>query len=231
MLRQSSRKKRIFERACALNYVGFYWTLPIPSFGFTSLSDDPEIASRQSKTIAYQREVIRNYVADEGGSLIGEISFLEVAPDRVSISVKHYIKKSATLCQQQNATLLFVDFRVAFGWRPHGHMVSAIETAEVPNIPVWPPHNAVIIDGRPFHPAEHFKDHRTQQEVAAIERRDIAIKSLASEAAQFTSRGRYAVIAKRLNAEGIKTFQGGRPWTPDNVKKALARLNLKSEKR
>ena len=65
-----------------------------------------------------------------------------------------------------------------------------------------------------------------KREVEAAQRRDIAIERLASEAAKFTSRGRYADIAERLNAEGVQTFQGGRPWTPDNVKKALGRLNL-----
>ena len=49
-----------------------------------------------------------------------------------------------------------------------------------------------------------------KQEVEAAQRRDIAIERLASEAAQFTSRGRYAVIAERLNAEGVETFRGGR---------------------
>jgi len=38
-------------------YVGFYWTLPIPSVGFLKLSDDPDVAATQSKTIKYQREV------------------------------------------------------------------------------------------------------------------------------------------------------------------------------
>jgi hypothetical protein len=212
-----------------LKYVGFYWTLPIRSVGFISLSDDPEIASQQSRTIAYQREVIKKYAADEGSLVVGEIPFLEVTPDRGSKSVEHYIKKAATLCRQLNATLLFVDFREAFGWRPHGHMVRAIEAEGVLNIPVWPSHDTMIINGQPFHPAEHFKDHRMQREIEAAQRRDIAIARLAIEAAQFTSRGRHAVIADRLNAEGVETFQGGRPWTPDNVKKALARLNLKSD--
>ena len=214
----------------SLNYVGFYWTLPIRSVGFISLSDNPEIASQQSRTIAYQREVIKKYAADEGSLVVGEIPFLEVTSDRGSKSVEHYIKKAATLCRQLNATLLFVDFREAFGWRPHGHMVRAIEAEGVLNLAVWPSHDTMIINGQPFHPAEHFKDHRMKREVEAAQRRDIAIERLASEAAQFTSRGRYADIAERLNAEGVETFQGGRPWTPDNVKKALGRLNLKSDK-
>ena len=209
-----------------MNYVGFYWTLPIPSVGFISLSDDPKTASQQSRTIAYQREVIKKYAADEGSLIVGEIPFLEVSSDRGSKSVEHYIKKAATLCRQLNATLLFVDFREAFGWRPHVHMVRAIEAEGVLNLPVWPSHDTIIVNGQPFHPAEHFKDHRMRQEVEAAQRRDIAIERLASEAAQFPARGRYAVIAERLNAEGVETFQGGRPWTPDNVKKALGRLNL-----
>jgi hypothetical protein len=40
-------------------------------------------------------------------------------------------------------------------------------------------------------------------------------------------RGRNALIADRLNAEGVQAFQGGRPWTADNVKKVLQRLKAK----
>ena len=40
-------------------------------------------------------------------------------------------------------------------------------------------------------------------------------------------RGRNALIAEKLNAEGVQTFQGGRPWTADNVKKVLQRLRAK----
>ena len=58
-------------------YVAFYWTLPIPSVGFLRLSDDPDIAVTQSKTIRYQREIIKEWAAEERGVLVGEITFLE----------------------------------------------------------------------------------------------------------------------------------------------------------
>ena len=167
------------------------------------------------------------HVADHKGLLVGEIPFLEVTSDRGSELVEHYIKKAATLCRQRDATLLFVNFRVEFfGWRSHPHMVRAVKAEGVPYTDVWPPPGTMVVNGQPFHPAEHFRDHRTKREIEVDRRRDIANKRLASEAALFPSgdRGRYALIAKRLNAEGVETFQGGRPWTPDNVKKALGRL-------
>ena len=39
--------------------VGFYWTLPVPWAGFTDLPTDVDEAAAQSRTIRYQRDLIR----------------------------------------------------------------------------------------------------------------------------------------------------------------------------
>jgi hypothetical protein len=67
-----------------------------------------------------------------------------------------------------------------------------------------------------------------QHEKEAARRHDVAIRRLLKEAENVPSgRGRNALIAEKLNAEGVQTFQGGRPWTADNVKKVLQRLRAK----
>jgi len=209
-------------------YVGFYWTLPIPSVGFLKLSDDPDVAATQSKTIKYQREVIKEWVAEEEGVLIREITFLETQSDRGTDAVIHYVQQAARICRENEATLLYVDFRQMCGWRPHQELTYAIEEEQIASVPVWPSHETIMIDGKPFHPARHFKDHRMQHEKEAARRHDVAIKRLLKEAGNVSpGRGRNALIAEKLNAEGVQTFQGGRPWTDDNVKKVLQRLRAK----
>jgi hypothetical protein len=209
-------------------YVGFYWTLPIPSVGFLELSDDPDVAATQSKTIKYQREVIKEWVAEEEGVLIREITFLETQSDRGTDAVIHYVQQAARICRENEATLLYVDFRQMCGWRPHQELTYAIEEEQIASVPVWPSHETIMIDGKPFHPARHFKDHRMQHEKEAARRHDVAIKRLLKEAENVPpGRGRNALIAEKLNAEGVQTFQGGRPWTADNVKKVLQRLRAK----
>ena len=67
-----------------------------------------------------------------------------------------------------------------------------------------------------------------QHEKEAARRHDVAIQRLLKEAEDIPpGRGRNALIAEKLNAGGVQTFQGGRPWTADNVKKVLQRLRAK----
>jgi hypothetical protein len=191
----------------AQRYVGFYWTLPIPSVGFLQLSDDPDIAAAQSKTIRYQREVIKEWVSEEGGVLIREITFLETQSDRGTDAVEQYVHRAAKICRKIEATLVYVDFRQMCGWRPHHHLTHAIEREQIPSVPVWPSHETILIDGQPFRPASHFKDHRMEHEKEAARRHDIAIKRLLIEAGEIPpGRGRNAMIADKLNNAGMQTF-------------------------
>ena len=53
-------------------FLGLYWTLPVPWAGFTQLPKDVGAAAKLSRTIAYQRERVRRWVAEEGGDLVAE---------------------------------------------------------------------------------------------------------------------------------------------------------------
>ena len=66
------------------NYIGFYWTLPVPWAGFRDLPNDADEASGLSRTIRYQRDRVRRWVKEEKGELIDETVFLETEPDRGS---------------------------------------------------------------------------------------------------------------------------------------------------
>jgi hypothetical protein len=159
-----------------MKFVGFYWTLPVPAAGFISLSGEAEIAAQQSRTICYQREVIKAYVADESGILVQEVVFMDVRPDRATGAIQTYVERAARLCRQHGATLLYVDFQDLCGWRPHRFRNLAIEREAVPYVPVWPIEESIIIHGKPFKPQEHFRCSRMRNEVDDSLRRDIASK-------------------------------------------------------
>ncbi len=69
------------------NAVGFYWTLPVPWAGFTELPTDIDAAAGASRTIGYQRALIRRHAKAEKLNLIREEVFLEIEPDRGSRSI------------------------------------------------------------------------------------------------------------------------------------------------
>jgi hypothetical protein len=92
------------------NFVGFYWTFPVPSAGFTSLPKDVEEAVQTSRTIRYQRQMIQQYVKSHKGQLVGELIFLELQPDRGTEHIEATLTKALALCQKNKAQLLLVDF-------------------------------------------------------------------------------------------------------------------------
>lgn len=102
-------------------YVGFYWTRPVPSVGFTRLSPNVDQAAQQSRTIRYQRELAKAYVRDQNGELVDEIVFLELEPDRGTEMVTEPLEWAFAVCQQRAATLLYVEFWSEFQWRRHNH--------------------------------------------------------------------------------------------------------------
>ena len=69
------------------NAVGFYWTLPVPWVRFTSLPKAVDDAAKLSRTIRYQRDLIRRYAADESlqssprGGVSGGVSGSRQRPD------------------------------------------------------------------------------------------------------------------------------------------------------
>ena len=104
----------------ARNAVGFYWTLPVPWAGFISLPNEIDEAAKVSRTIRYQRDLIRRYAKDEGYRLIYEEVFLEIEPDRGSDLILEPLRKVKKICHDQDAILLFVDFWGVQRWRAHG---------------------------------------------------------------------------------------------------------------
>ena len=77
----------------ARNAVGFYWTLPVPWAGLVSLPNEIDEAAKVSRTIRYQRDLVRRYATDEGYRLVHEELFLEIEPDRGSDLILEPLRK------------------------------------------------------------------------------------------------------------------------------------------
>jgi hypothetical protein len=75
-------------------FVGFYWTLPVNWSDFRSLPSDVKVATAKSRTIRYQRALVRNWVRDEPpAELVDEIAFMDTRPDRATEAVKEHSQK------------------------------------------------------------------------------------------------------------------------------------------
>lgn len=198
--------------------IGFYWTLPVPWAGFTSLSANPEEAAGQSRTIRYQREVIRRYAKENGFELVAEHVFLEIEPDRVSDQMQATLAGLRTLMRAKGATLLVVDFAGGHGQRRNFHLKDLAQEAglDVPEIEAGP----LMIDGTSFDPARHFSTWRKRQNAWSDSKAERVAAAIGrAHELQSESHG-LAAIAERLNAEGLRSATG-KPWTADSLRKAL----------
>ena len=120
------------------NAVGFYWTLPAPWAGFTTISGNIDNAAKQSRTIRYQREAIRQHVKEEGNHLIHEEVFLEIEPDRGSDLILTPLEKIEKICRINDAVLLFVDFFEVQLWRRHEGLRRWSQGAQIMVEPLFP---------------------------------------------------------------------------------------------
>jgi hypothetical protein len=207
-------------------FVGFYWTFPVRWAGFLDLPNDAARAAQASRTVAYQRSLVRQYVEDEKGELVGEVAAIEVSPDRGTNAIEGDVAKAGRLCRDHEAELVHVDFYLNRGWRPHPILAQAIHALRASGIEtVDLPAHETILDGHWFDPAEHFSMWRANDEKERTRRRaevPAALRQALDEVP--TGRGRWKRIADLLNGSGVPTLGGGRAWTPDNVRKAAGTL-------
>jgi hypothetical protein len=213
-------------------YVAFYWTRWVPpqfipgnarkqDGGFTSLSEDPDEAAGQSRTIRYQRELIKRYVRSWKGVLVSEVVYLEKHLDRGSNAVGGPLRKAAALCHERQATLLYVDFWSEAHWRRHNHLLRMLAEIEVNDIEVAPVLACPIpIDGGMFDPIQHFQ--RWDQTMKHSRKsRDEAEAALRKIAPAHTGRGRYERIARELNEKDVPTLSRRTVWTAEIVRQLI----------
>lgn len=119
--------------------------------GFDSLSTDIDVAAGQSRTIRYQRDLLRRYVGEHNGVLEREVALLELSPDRATPESLQIIKYLMKTCSP-DSTFLSVDFTAAQGWRPQPALGKGVASERCLALAPDP----LIIDGKLFYKKEHF---------------------------------------------------------------------------
>lgn len=201
----------------ALDYFAFYWTLPMPWLGFTSLPDDVDAAARASRTIRYSRDLVRTHVKQQGGALVpgGEVARIETAPDRGSPELGQEFADLLRRAELAEAMVAVVDFSGHAGWRGHRYLAANYDHPRCDLI--CPDRDDVQYTG--FDPWGHFEGwrKRTNEKIAMKpDHRDRILGAL--EEIDGTS---HVARSAALNDLGLRTH-GGKPWTADNLRKFLA---------
>jgi hypothetical protein len=206
-------------------FFGLYWTLPVPWAGFTSLPKDPRAAAAQSRTIAYQRERVRvrRWVVEEGGDLVAEEVFLELAPDRGSQEILPAVDLLLERARDEQARLVLVDFSEAYGWRKHAPLREHL--ARHPDLHVMlDPMPLLLAGADAFDPVRHFRAWREVEErhaAAKPARKAMLAQAIAERQGRAGEQPSLASLAQALNADGLTT-PTGKPWSAENLRKFMA---------
>lgn len=205
------------------SFVGIYWTLPVNWIGFRSLPPNVDAAAAAaSKTIRYQRERVRRHVSELGSKLIGEITFMDVRPDRATDAVKDVLSREAQPYARKRVALLAVRFADIHHWRHNPFLQEAADDLGLELIPLEP--SPLTIDGKVFDPIRHFEAWRKRDERAMDLLRVEAREGLQAALADVPEGdGRWRAVADKLNRDGIRATRGG-TWTAENVRKLAGRL-------
>ncbi|MDG4649390.1 hypothetical protein P6F26_13140 [Roseibacterium sp. SDUM158017] len=196
------------------NAVGFYWTLPVPWAGFTELPEDIDAAAKTSRTIRYQRDLIRRHAKENRYQLVEEKVFLEIAPDRGSRYVLDALRPLEAICREQSACFLYVDFWRVQGWRGHEAFQEWLERTPI-KFEAVPP-DEIVIDGSMFDPHHHFGEWRERQHEWTAAKPERIARAI-EEASRRRAAGQpYKEIADALNVDGIRSASG-KPWNEGRI--------------
>lgn len=201
-----------------MNYIGFYWTLPVKWAGFTTLPPDADEAAKVSRTIRYQVEHVRHWVKHEGGTLLREVVYLETRPDRGTDDIGNDLRKLVAQAHKLDAQVVLVEFAQAFGWRPHGPLQAVLSD---PDLCVALTPDTRLIDGKTFDPVDHFRKWREVDEAYQSTKPQLKAAAQQTISELKDAGASYAAIANELNGMGMKTVNG-RVWTAENVRKFMS---------
>ncbi len=195
-----------------MRHVGFYWTRPVFWAGFRQLDPSPEIAAGQSRTIRYQRALVRQWAGRVGAEIVEEVVAMEIAPDRASPALLGDLERALGIAAQKAARLVLVDFADAHGWRRHGPLWDRLAREDHALISPEP----LDLEGAVFDPVEHFRSWRRTCDAHIATRPEH--RALILAALQDLETLALPAQAEALNRAGFRTFTG-RTWTADNLRK------------
>ncbi|MFC3314184.1 hypothetical protein ACFOHK_15555 [Falsigemmobacter intermedius] len=200
-------------REAPTDYVSIAWTRPVNWLRFTDLPRDIDAAAAKSRTIRYQRDLIRRWVQETQGRLVHEEAVMELSPDRATPQAVSVIE--ALRRQHPSATFLAVAFPRANGWRPHVHLEALLLKGRYHLLDPDPYISAAFS----FDPSTHFSDWETQNAShrgqKACHRAEILAAIATLDPMSLTRK------ADALNERGLTTHTG-KAWTKDNLAKFLS---------
>ncbi len=192
--------------------------------GFRDLPPDVDAAAAASRTICYQRERVRGWVRQHGGTLLGEVAFMDTRTDRATDAVRNVLRRAVPAYAGKGATLLAVQFHEVHHWRHNPFLHEAAHELRLEVIGLSP--DPLNIGGQVFDPARHFAAWRTEDGSAMARLRLDAHQGLQAALAEVPDgNGRWQAIAGLLNGRGVRTIRGGR-WTAENVRKLAGRMEV-----
>ena len=218
-------------------FVGIYWTLPVNWANARRLPAEADAAAALSRTIRYQRDRVRAWVAARHGLLVHEHAFMDTRPDRATNAAADELRRlAATLAQpthpQQRPTLVAVRFADIHHWRRNPFLDQAAEALGFHLQPIAP--DPIVIDGQPFDPARHFATWRQTDIRESTARRSAARAALlatlaAPPAALAAHQPPHPHRAAGPPSPPASTTSRsppphGRRWTAENVRKLASRL-------
>ena len=203
-----------------MRVISFYWTLPVPWLGFTTLPKSVDEAAAASRSIHYQRERVRQWAKDEDGQMLHEEAFMETKADRGTTAILPEIDRLLARAQALDATLAMVNFAESFHWRPHtalwGRLQAEDRVMALDPVPV-------LIDRQFFDPTAHFRAWTDMAETHTALKPQAKVQIAARVTAMKQGGASYTAIADALNAEGVTT-PSGKPWRADNLRKLLVQF-------
>lgn len=197
-------------------YFAFYWTLPVPWVGFTSLPGDVDEAAKISRTIRYQRDRVRQHVRSLGTEMVpgGEMVRLELEPDRGSSEIAADFAALLSRAKAEGAMVAIVDFARHAGWRRHARLMEHYGHPCCDRIEV----SAEDVHLAGFNPYGHFEKWRDQMKTNIEAKPGHRARVLG--VLEGMEGGSFAIRAKVLNDLDLKTH-GGKDWTAENLRKFL----------
>ncbi|WP_156843138.1 hypothetical protein [Novosphingobium aquimarinum] len=194
--------------------IGFYWTLPVPWAQFNAVDPhDIDKAAAQSRTIAMQRRIVRDYAQREF-EILEESAHIELAPDRGTEEFVSGLTKLIERARALEATILLVDFGAATHQRTHQHLQKLLDQNADLFLPIWPG------DDQTQGLVAHFGQWRERQTEWTSGKSARVAKALA-RAEQLLGQG--ATLGKAalaLETEGLRSATG-KPWTAAGLRQAI----------
>jgi hypothetical protein len=194
--------------------IGFYWTLPVPWARFRIVdAHDIDKAAAQSRTIAMQRRIVRDYARGEF-EIVEELARVEWAPDRGTKKFARDLDSLVKRARELDATILLVDFGAATHQRPNQYLQKLVAANADLFLPIWPSEDHVesLI--------AHFGQWRRRQAKWTSGKNARVAKALARAGQLLDEGATLGKAALALEAEGLRSATG-RPWTAASLRQAI----------